>query len=964
MPRRTLVAVLFLTVLLAPAAHVASAATTARSLRADSTKPVRVVPDRDGSPSFVRARIPLGEFTRSREPGRRALDLVRAYGRELRAPDAATLRVEKISKDRLGQTHVRLKQTHDGLPVFGRRLLVHMDEQNALGVNGDLLERIDVPSVPAVTGGAAQRTAAELLQGRAPSGPELMVYPDRAGEAHLAWMAKVVTDEPLDVWNVAVDAISGEVIDRWSELRRALDRDVYDNGTDPACTDLEASCTLTTTPARQEGEGPTGDADVNAAYDNTGSAYNYLSSTFSRDSYDDAGATLVSRVDFGEGYSNAFWCSLDCMEALFPGEGHPGQLVFGNAVDFVGDQDVVTHELMHAVTSETAAFEYIDQSGALDESYADVFAAFQNGNWVIGETALPPDGVRNIVTPADGEPTHMSAFVKTVTDNGAVHDNSVIPSRAAYLAELDLGGNDALEQIYYRALTTYLTPTSSFLDNLNALLAAADDLYPGDADKAQAITLAHEAVGIVNAPSALEPAGGSFIRGGSATDVRWNASGRSGLTTKVDYLTTSGAQNYTQGFETSDISTLSGFANDGDVDWATTTTDAASGLRSARSGAVGLGQTSALTFTRTLTSAGRISFLVHMETEEGAGFLNFFIDDVFVETVSMDMSPGTWLQLESSVPEGRHTFTWMMENTSGSAGSDRVWLDDLLVTNAPTISVNAIGTTAADATSRSWTPPSTTRTVRMRLSTPGTIADGMGMDISAPFVVDATAPTVKFGSNPPTWLTSATSPQAANVPLSWSATDVHSGVGDFDLLYSAAGAQETLPVYVTFLQGTVLTSFTDRWEGENLTGGTFCYKVRARDGVRNAAGSTARCAALPLSTANLGRSAGWTSRTSVDGYYMRRYLQSTTKGATLYSPPARAKRVALVATKCSTCGTVEVYKGGTLLKRVSLYSSTTKKKQVIPIATFDGVRSAAEYKVKVYSSGKLVRIEGLGLSQG
>ncbi len=42
----------------------------------------------------------------------------------------------------------------------------------------------------------------------------------------------------------------------------------------------------------------------------------------------------------------------------------------------LGANDVVAHELTHGVTQETANLEYKDQSGALNESFSDVFGYF------------------------------------------------------------------------------------------------------------------------------------------------------------------------------------------------------------------------------------------------------------------------------------------------------------------------------------------------------------------------------------------------------------------------------------------------------------------------------------------------------------------------------------------------------------------------------------------------------------
>jgi hypothetical protein len=61
-------------------------------------------------------------------------------------------------------------------------------------------------------------------------------------------------------------------------------------------------------------------------------------------------------------------------------------------------------------------------------------------------------------------------------DNGGVHINSGIPNHAAYLIAQAIG-REKTEQIYYRAMTQYLTPQSDFLDAANATARAATDLY-------------------------------------------------------------------------------------------------------------------------------------------------------------------------------------------------------------------------------------------------------------------------------------------------------------------------------------------------------------------------------------------------------------------------------------------------------------------------------------------------------
>jgi hypothetical protein len=91
-------------------------------------------------------------------------------------------------------------------------------------------------------------------------------------------------------------------------------------------------------------------------------------------------------------------------------------------------------------------------------------------------------------------------------------------------------------------------------------------------------------------------------------------------------------------------------------------------------------------------------------------------------------------------------------------------------------------------------------------------------------------------------------------------------------------------------------------------------------------------------------------------------VRSLSSGAKLTRTSVFAKRLAIVATTCSTCGKVRVYWGSTLLKTVSLYSATTKNKQVISVTTFSSPRSGT-LSLKVYGSGKKVTIDGVAIGR-
>ncbi len=84
-------------------------------------------------------------------------------------------------------------------------------------------------------------------------------------------------------------------------------------------------------------------------------------------------------------------------------------------------------------------------------------------------------------------------------------------------------------------------------------------------------------------------------------------------------------------------------------------------------------------------------------------------------------------------------------------------------------------------------------------------------------------------------------------------------------------------------------------------------------------------------------------------------------GVMWYIANGASNYVALVATKGPGHGTVKVLLGPTVLKTVSLAATRLSKRQVIAVATFPSARSGT-LKVLVATSGKPVRIEGLGVA--
>lgn len=455
------------------------------------------------------------------------------------------LRIEPDAQ--LGWSHVRLDQVYKGLPVFNNQMVVHVDEKEQIvGVNGQFEPALNAPTQPLISQSQAEALALKNLReiqlagevsdpARIEAQPltertKLGVYVDEFGKANLVWAVNVLATQPLGGWMFYVNARREGVVKGLSTTHHAKRRMTY------------SASNTTNIPGRlmaDEGTLPR-DQIAQAAHDGAGKVYDFYFNNFKRDSLDGRGAPLISTVHYGndpEDSENAAWI------------GEMGQMVYGDGGQIFKPLayglDVVGHEFTHGVIEYSANLEYEGQSGALNESYADVFGVLiANSDWTVGSVVVksPPypnrflrslsdpnaNGYYNPRSPLSGvgQPAHMNEYANLAisrrADNGGVHINSGIPNHAAYYIGQALG-RAKLAQIYYRTLTTYLTPRSNFLDAANATVRAANDLY--GASDAQVVRDSFAKVGIRaggadNAP-APPPAQQPSIPnpGGSAPDA-------------------------------------------------------------------------------------------------------------------------------------------------------------------------------------------------------------------------------------------------------------------------------------------------------------------------------------------------------------------------------------------------------------------------------------------------------------
>jgi bacillolysin len=244
-----------------------------------------------------------------------------------------------------------------------------------------------------------------------------------------------------------------------------------------------------------------------SAHFNAGKTYEYYLQTHGRNSINGRGGNMESFINVTENskqMDNAYWNG----EAMFYGNGT--NTVFK---DLPKALDVAGHEISHGVIQSTANLRYQGESGALNESFADVFGAMiDRDDWKMGEditvvsTSFPTGALRDLSNPYNGgtslnnpsyQPKLYAERYKGTEDNGGVHINSGITNYAFYLFASNTAVNkDKGEKIYYRALTTYLTASSKFIDLRAAVEQSCKDLYPNDAAVLTAAQTAFNTVGI------------------------------------------------------------------------------------------------------------------------------------------------------------------------------------------------------------------------------------------------------------------------------------------------------------------------------------------------------------------------------------------------------------------------------------------------------------------------------------
>ncbi len=487
-------------------------------------------------------------------------------------------RLNRISRDNLGQVHVRLDQIYKGIPVFGQQLIVHTEgDGKLLSVTGNYMRGINVQVEPVLNIEKAKENALKHFSGTAANVPEseLMLYP-MDGKVVLVYRV-AVEDMSVPQSVVAfVDAKTGVLVDSYNNLQTLLPsggNQVHAQVDNSKPAPLQESNSVAVAPAIGTGKslysgtvnistvlnqgryimldmakgsgstvsGYTRTNDMNNKLFGSGTLFSdldniwgnflntdratagvdahfgaemtwdYYQTTYGRRGvYNDSKGTL-SKVHYGNRYSNAFWS--DSCKCMTYGD--------GDGISFrpLVSLDVAGHEMTHGVTSATAGLVYTKQSGGLNEAMSDIFGtmvefyasahgANTTPDYWIGEDVytptIPGDALRYMDNPTrDGY--SIDTFLNYY-DGIDVHYSSGIANNAFYLLSEGgthrLGGvvagigKDKAERIFFRALDVYMVPNETFPQARAHTIQAATDLYGPSSQEVISVGQAWSAVGV------------------------------------------------------------------------------------------------------------------------------------------------------------------------------------------------------------------------------------------------------------------------------------------------------------------------------------------------------------------------------------------------------------------------------------------------------------------------------------
>ncbi|MFE2302836.1 M4 family metallopeptidase [Streptomyces sp. NPDC059445] len=465
--------------------------------------------------------------------------------------------VRDVVKDADGTVHTRYERTYNGLPVLGGDLVVHEKAGKTEGVTRATKTAIKVASLkPLVTTAKAEKQAltaakdAGSAKTAADQAPRKVIWA-ASGKPTLAYETVVgglQDDGTPNELHVITDAATGKKLYEYQGIETGTGKTLY-SGTVTLNTTLSGSTYSLTDGTRGShktynkshttsssagtlftdaddvwgtGAASSSTTDQTAAADAAYGAqvtWDFYKNTFGRSGIKNNGVGAYSRVHYGNAYVNAFWDdSCFCM-TYGDGSGNTHPLT---------SLDVAGHEMSHGVTANTAGLNYSGESGGLNEATSDIFGtgvefyaanSSDVGDYLIGEKInINGDGTPLRYMDKPSKDGGSADYWSSTVGNKDVHYSSGVANHFFYLLSEGSGsktingvsynsptysgstvtgiGRAKALQIWYKALTTYMTSSTNYKGARTATLSAASALYGSSSTEYATVAAAWTAVNV------------------------------------------------------------------------------------------------------------------------------------------------------------------------------------------------------------------------------------------------------------------------------------------------------------------------------------------------------------------------------------------------------------------------------------------------------------------------------------
>jgi len=522
--------------------------------------------------------------------------------------ELSELKIVKVETDELGWKHHRTQQYFNGIPIEGAEFIIHEKDGYVEKANGKfitnfqkerkqpsinkqasidrLLNQIDAKTYiwdDTDFENSLKSKKQDLYASHYPN-PELVyMSPDFDGNVEsyrLAYKMEVTTVDPFEGYMYYVDAHTGELLHKITTIfhcNAGTGKTNYINTVDITTDYHNGQYRLHNYCLDGTGEGIavykqsntsnfccasdiynptnnwTSNKDAIDVFKGTEYFYNYMRTYHGLTSTDGNGELLVGNVNV----KYPVTCSGNaCWNAFY----WQNETWFSNSASFGGPPvsiDIVAHEFTHGLTYKTANLLYQNESGALNESFSDIFGVVverlmgpnPNGlDWLVGEDAFALRDMSNpnnsyIPQPDTYEGNHwynLSDCNPTrFNDYCGVHTNSGVQNFWFYLLSEGGSGTNDIGQSYnvsgigivdaakiaYRNLTVYLRANSSYADAENGSIQAAIDLFGANSNKVAQVKNAWCAVGGGCGQGSItltSPNGNNVLYGGKVEPITWS----------------------------------------------------------------------------------------------------------------------------------------------------------------------------------------------------------------------------------------------------------------------------------------------------------------------------------------------------------------------------------------------------------------------------------------------------------